>query len=143
MLLLVTVARAALLPTTEARACEGGNEGLDGQVVPRPGGGLQSYTADYIAHHLKLASRSDTFFSDHAVAAVHRGPPGAERVEDLALAGGGEAQNRRQGHLVRSKSAPRRENEQWLATTRCEYAAGIPTVQDVKCCREQKGRYHL
>ena len=36
-------------------------------------------TADYIAHHLKLAGRSDTLFSDDAIARIHKdgmwGPP--------------------------------------------------------------------
>ncbi|HEY5989299.1 MAG TPA: hypothetical protein VIV12_23400 [Streptosporangiaceae bacterium] len=43
-------------------------------------------TASYISHHLKLAGRADTLFSDDAVALIHttaRGYPRA--VNNLAL----------------------------------------------------------
>ena len=46
----------------------------------------QPDTADYIAHHLKLAGRSDTLFSDDAVARVHKASRGLPRaVNNLAV----------------------------------------------------------
>ena len=43
-------------------------------------------TADYIAHHLKLAGRSDTLFSDDAVARIHKASRGLPRaVNNLAI----------------------------------------------------------
>jgi type II secretory pathway predicted ATPase ExeA len=46
----------------------------------------QADTADYIAHHLKLAGRADTLFSDDAVARVHQASRGLPRaVNNLAL----------------------------------------------------------
>jgi type II secretory pathway predicted ATPase ExeA len=43
-------------------------------------------TADYIAHHLKLAGRSDTLFSDDAVARIHKAARGLPRaVNNLAV----------------------------------------------------------
>jgi len=46
----------------------------------------QPDTADYIAHHLKLAGRADTLFSDEAVARVHQASRGLPRaVNNLAL----------------------------------------------------------
>ena len=43
-------------------------------------------TADYIAHHLKLAGRSDTLFSDDATALIHQVSRGLPRaVNNLAL----------------------------------------------------------
>jgi type II secretory pathway predicted ATPase ExeA len=46
----------------------------------------QPDTADYIAHHLKLAGRADTLFSDDAVARVHQASRGLPRaVNNLAL----------------------------------------------------------
>jgi type II secretory pathway predicted ATPase ExeA len=42
-------------------------------------------TADYIAHHLKLAGRSDALFSDDATALIHQVSRGLPRqVNDLA-----------------------------------------------------------
>ncbi len=37
-------------------------------------------TAEYIAHHLKLAGRSDTLFSDDAVARIHKASWGLPRA---------------------------------------------------------------
>jgi type II secretory pathway predicted ATPase ExeA len=46
----------------------------------------QSDTADYIAHHLKLAGRSDTLFSDDAIARLHKASRGLPRaVNNLAV----------------------------------------------------------
>jgi len=46
----------------------------------------QPDTADYIAHHLKLAGRSDTLFSDDAIARVHKASRGLPRaVNNLAV----------------------------------------------------------
>jgi type II secretory pathway predicted ATPase ExeA len=43
-------------------------------------------TADYLAHHLKLAGRSDTLFSDDAAARIHKAARGLPRaVNNLAL----------------------------------------------------------
>ncbi|MDQ1442553.1 MAG: hypothetical protein QOG97_2781 [Acidimicrobiaceae bacterium] len=43
-------------------------------------------TGDYIAHHLKLAGRSDTLFSDDAVARIHKAARGLPRaVNNLAV----------------------------------------------------------
>jgi type II secretory pathway predicted ATPase ExeA len=44
-------------------------------------------TVDYIGHHLKLAGRADTLFSDDAVAAIHQASRGYPRaVNNLAIA---------------------------------------------------------
>jgi type II secretory pathway predicted ATPase ExeA len=46
----------------------------------------QPDTADYIAHHLPLAGRSDTLFSDDAVARIHKASRGLPRaVNNLAM----------------------------------------------------------
>src|SRR5690625_154485 len=43
-------------------------------------------TGAYIAHHLKLAGRSDTLFSDDAIAAIHQAARGYPRaVNNLAV----------------------------------------------------------
>ncbi|HEV2370204.1 MAG TPA: AAA family ATPase [Acidimicrobiales bacterium] len=43
-------------------------------------------TGDYIAHHLKLAGRSDTLFTDDAVARIHKASRGLPRaVNNLAV----------------------------------------------------------
>ena len=43
-------------------------------------------TGDYLAHHLKLAGRSDTLFSDDAVALIHEASRGLPRlVNNLAI----------------------------------------------------------
>jgi type II secretory pathway predicted ATPase ExeA len=42
-------------------------------------------TGEYIAHHIKLAGRSDTLFSDDAVALIHEASRGLPRqVNNLA-----------------------------------------------------------
>jgi len=42
-------------------------------------------TGEYIAHHVKLAGRSDTIFSDDAVALIHEASRGLPRqVNNLA-----------------------------------------------------------
>jgi type II secretory pathway predicted ATPase ExeA len=46
----------------------------------------QPDTAEYIAHHLKLAGRSDTLFSDDAIVRVHKASRGLPRaINNLAL----------------------------------------------------------
>ena len=46
----------------------------------------QADTADYIGHHLKYAGRSDTLFSDDAIAAIHQASRGYPRaVNNLAV----------------------------------------------------------
>jgi len=46
----------------------------------------QADTGDYLAHHLKLAGRSDTLFSDDAVARIHKASRGLPRaVNNLAV----------------------------------------------------------
>ena len=46
----------------------------------------QTDTGDYLAHHLKLAGRSDTLFSDDAVARIHKASRGLPRaVNNLAV----------------------------------------------------------
>ncbi len=46
----------------------------------------QADTADYIAHHVKLAGRSDTLFSDDAIARIHKASRGLPRaVNNLAI----------------------------------------------------------
>ncbi len=46
----------------------------------------QTDTSEYIAHHLKLAGRSDTLFSDDAVARIHKASRGLPRaVNNLAV----------------------------------------------------------
>ena len=46
----------------------------------------QPETGDYISHHLKLAGRSDTLFSDDAVARIHKASRGLPRaVNNLAV----------------------------------------------------------
>lgn len=43
-------------------------------------------TGDYLAHHLKLAGRSDTLFSDDAVGRIHKASRGLPRaVNNLAV----------------------------------------------------------
>ena len=46
----------------------------------------QPDTGEYLAHHLKLAGRSDTLFSDDAIARIHRAARGLPRaVNNLAV----------------------------------------------------------
>jgi type II secretory pathway predicted ATPase ExeA len=46
----------------------------------------QAETADYVAHHLKIAGRADTLFSDDALALIHQVSRGLPRaVNNLAV----------------------------------------------------------
>ena len=66
-------------------------------------------TASYIEHHLKLAGRSDTLFSDDAVTMIHsvsRGLPRA--VNNLADPGARRDLRARQEHRRRAGSPPSR-----------------------------------
>jgi type II secretory pathway predicted ATPase ExeA len=46
----------------------------------------QADTADYLTHHLRLAGRSDTLFSDDAIARIHKASRGLPRaVNNLAI----------------------------------------------------------
>jgi type II secretory pathway predicted ATPase ExeA len=46
----------------------------------------QADTAEYLAHHLRLAGRSDTLFSDDAIARIHKAARGLPRaVNNLAV----------------------------------------------------------
>jgi type II secretory pathway predicted ATPase ExeA len=46
----------------------------------------QAETADYVVHHLKIAGRSDTLFSDDALALIHQVSRGLPRaVNNLAV----------------------------------------------------------
>ena len=46
----------------------------------------QPETGDYIIHHLKLAGRADTLFSDDAVTRIHKASRGLPRaVNNLAV----------------------------------------------------------
>ncbi len=46
----------------------------------------QANTADYLAHHVRLAGRSDTLFSDDAAARIHKASRGLPRaVNNLAV----------------------------------------------------------
>ena len=49
------------------------------QTQPAPGGLEPTETASYITHHLSLAGRSDTLFSDDAVALIHQVSRGLPR----------------------------------------------------------------
>ena len=49
-------------------------------------GMTQTETASYLSHHLKLAGRSDTLFSDDATALIHQVSRGIPRaVNNLAV----------------------------------------------------------
>jgi len=77
-------------PTLRQRLRLGAFAALDQRVALRYGLPplSQPDTADYIAHHLKLAGRSDTLFSDDAIARVHKASRGLPRaVNNLALQG--------------------------------------------------------
>jgi type II secretory pathway predicted ATPase ExeA len=46
----------------------------------------QSDTGDYLAHHLRLAGRSDTLFSDDAIGRIHKASRGLPRaINNLAV----------------------------------------------------------
>jgi type II secretory pathway predicted ATPase ExeA len=75
-------------PSLRARLRLGAFAALDQRITLRyalpPMGPAD--TADYIAHHLKLAGRSDTLFSDDAVARIHNASRGLPRaVNNLAV----------------------------------------------------------
>ena len=75
-------------PTLRARLRLGAFAALDQRITLRyalPPMGAPD-TADYIAHHLKLAGRTDTLFSDDAVARIHKAARGLPRaVNNLAV----------------------------------------------------------
>jgi type II secretory pathway predicted ATPase ExeA len=61
---------------------------LDQRIAVRYhlGGMSAADTADYIGHHCKIAGRSDTLFSDDAIALIHNASRGHPRaVNNLAL----------------------------------------------------------
>jgi type II secretory pathway predicted ATPase ExeA len=74
-------------PTLRRRLRQGAFAALDQRISLRctlDGMGLKE-TGEYIAHHLKLAGRSDTIFSDDAVALIHEISRGLPRqVNNLA-----------------------------------------------------------
>jgi type II secretory pathway predicted ATPase ExeA len=75
-------------PTLRRRLRQGAFAALDQRVGLRYTiSGLEpAETASYIAHHLKLAGRADTIFSDDAVALIHQVSRGLPRlVNNLAL----------------------------------------------------------
>lgn len=75
-------------PTLRQRLRLGAFAALDQRVALRYGlpPMTQPDTADYIAHHLKLAGRSDTLFSDDALARIHKASRGLPRaVNNLAM----------------------------------------------------------
>ena len=75
-------------PTLRTRLRLGAFAALDQRIVMRyaiPPMAAPD-TADYIAHHLRLAGRSDTLFSDDAVARIHKASRGLPRaVNNLAI----------------------------------------------------------
>lgn len=75
-------------PTLRRRIKLGAFAALDQRIALRyalPGMDLAE-TADYVSHHLALAGRSDTLFSDDALALVHQTSRGLPRaVNNLAL----------------------------------------------------------
>ena len=69
-------------------------------------------TAAYIAHHLKLAGRADTLFSDDAVALIHQVSRGLPRaVNNLAAAGPRRRLRRQEGHRRRVLGPSRRHRD--------------------------------
>ena len=75
-------------PTLRRRIRLGAFAALDQRIALRYSmtGMEPSETADYVAHHLKLAGRSDTLFSDDALALVHQVSRGIPRaVNNLAV----------------------------------------------------------
>ncbi len=76
-------------PTLRHRLRRGAFAALDQRIAVRYAiNGLDSAeTASYIAHHLALAGRSDTLFSDDAVTVIHDHSRGLPRlVNNLAVA---------------------------------------------------------
>src|SRR5919108_6565525 len=82
---------AALLvgqPTLRRRIKLGTFAALDQRIALRYAmtGMTDTETAGYLTHHLKLAGRSDTLFSDDAIALIHQVSRGIPRaVNNLAL----------------------------------------------------------
>jgi type II secretory pathway predicted ATPase ExeA len=75
-------------PTLRRRIRLGAFAALDQRVALRYSmtGMEPAETADYVAHHLKLAGRADTLFSDDALALVHQVSRGLPRaVNNLAV----------------------------------------------------------
>ena len=68
-------------PTLRRRIRLGAFAALDQRVALRCAmtGMEQTETADYVVQHLKLAGRSDTSFSDAALALIHQVPRGLPR----------------------------------------------------------------
>ena len=75
-------------PTLRRRIRLGAFAALDQRVALRYSitGTDQSETSSYVAHHLKIAGRSDTLFSDDALALVHQVSRGLPRaINNLAV----------------------------------------------------------
>ncbi|MDA8038239.1 MAG: AAA family ATPase [Actinomycetota bacterium] len=75
-------------PTLRRRIRLGAFAALDQRIALRYSmtGMETAETTDYVAHHLKLAGRSDTLFSDDALALVHQVSRGIPRaVNNLAV----------------------------------------------------------
>jgi type II secretory pathway predicted ATPase ExeA len=75
-------------PTLRRRIKLGTFAALDQRITLRYAmhGMTDTETAGYIAHHLKLAGRSDTLFSDDAIALIHQVSRGLPRaVNNLAI----------------------------------------------------------
>jgi len=75
-------------PTLRRRIKLGTFAALDQRITLRyaMNGMTQAETASYVSHHLKLAGRSDTLFSDDATALIHQVSRGIPRaVNNLAL----------------------------------------------------------
>jgi type II secretory pathway predicted ATPase ExeA len=75
-------------PTLRRRIKLGSFAALDQRITLRyaMGGMTDTETAGYLAHHLKLAGRSDTLFSDDATALIHQVSRGLPRaVNNLAV----------------------------------------------------------
>jgi type II secretory pathway predicted ATPase ExeA len=75
-------------PTLRRRIRLGAFAALDQRVALRyaMAGMDAAETASYVAHHLKVAGRSDTLFSDDAIALVHQVSRGLPRaVNNLAV----------------------------------------------------------
>jgi type II secretory pathway predicted ATPase ExeA len=75
-------------PTLRRRIKLGTFAALDQRITLRyaMNGMTDTETADYVTHHLKLAGRSDTLFSDDALALIHQVSRGLPRaVNNLAI----------------------------------------------------------
>ena len=75
-------------PTLRRRIKLGTFAALDQRIALRYAmtGMTDTETASYLAHHLKLAGRSDTLFSDDAIALIHQVSRGLPRaVNNLAI----------------------------------------------------------